>query len=375
MGKLLPGGVYQADNGLRYRDYQSAVNAGNIDRGLQQVGSSLLQGLSNPLGVINQFEAARKRGFGIGRPAAAAEQPTGRPEGSQAVLKGKPVQWAIEGGKGSWVKDYQTEGDIMREILAEQAAKRAGSSAPLDLRNAPPAPILPSAGSRAPITSPNTTFQNADEEYKTLLSQYGGTSGVQQLAGMQSLPAGFTPTGGKQAAGLEDYYSAQQAVGAKNIGEITGALGYQKGSPMEQWAKSNPMLAMREFNKKFPAGTPTQGPSDEAIRAAMGGGTYFPSEGSPSPVANAPSLAGQTSFGNIANPVAPATALNQGAAMDANRGKENLVPQQAAKTTPDGAMPNLPTTLDKVSGFLNGLTPVIKAVFPAGAGQIFGPRY
>jgi hypothetical protein len=102
----------------------------------------------------------------------------------------------------------------------------------------------------------------------------------------------------------------------------------------------------------------------------MGGGTYFPSEGSPSPVANASSLAGQTSFGNIANPVAPATALGQGAAMDAN--KEKLVPQQAAKTTPDGEMPNLPTTLERVSDFL---TPIIKAVFPAGAGQIFGPRY
>jgi len=217
--------------------------------------------------------------------------------------------------------------------------------------------------------------QAADEEYKALLSQYGGTSGVQQLAGMQSLPTGFTPTGGKQAAGLEDYYAAQRAVGSKNIGEITGALGYQKGSPMEQWAKANPMLAMREYNEKFPAGAPTQGPSDEAIRAAMGGGTYFPSEGSPSPVANAPSLAGQTAFGNIANPVAPATALNQGAAMDANGGKENLVPQQAAKTTPDGEMPNLPTTLGRVSNFLNNITPVIKAVFPAGAGQIFGSRY
>ena len=223
-----------------------------------------------------------------------------------------------------------------------------------------------------PITSPNTTFQNADEEYKTLLSQYGGTSGVQQLAGMQSLPTGFTPTGGKQAAGLEDYYAAQRAVGSKNIGEITGALGYQKGSPMEQWAKANPMLAMREYNEKFPAGTPTQGPSDEAIRAAMGGGTYFPSEGSPSPVANAPSLAGQTSFGNIANPVAPATALNQGAAMDANRGKENLVPQQAAKTTPDGEMPNLPTTLDRVGRFLqgSGLGSALNAAGAAGLSKL-----
>jgi len=237
-----------------------------------------------------------------------------------------------------------------------------------------------------PITSPNTTFQRADEEYKTLLSQYGGTSGVQQLAGMQSLPTGFTPTGGKQAAGLEDYYAAQQAVGAKNIGEITGALAasdprYQKGGTLEQWAKANPMLAMREFNKKFPAGAPTQGPSDESIRAAMGGGTYFPSEGSPSPIANPPSLAGQTSFGNIANPVAPTKAWNQGAMVDANRGKENLVPQQEAKTTPDGTMPNLQTTaqpqtvLDKTGNFLNKLVPLIKAIAPTGLSSIIYNPY
>jgi hypothetical protein len=131
---------------------------------------------------------------------------------------------------------------------------------------------------------------------------------------------------------------------------------------------------MREFNKKFPDGAPTQGPSDEAIRAAMGGGTYFPSEGSPSPIANPPSLAGQTSFGNIANPVAPTKAWNQGAMVDAGRGKENLVPQQAAKTTPDGTMPNLETTaqpqttLDKVNTF-------VKTLFPAGVGQIFGPKF
>lgn len=238
-------------------------------------------------------------------------------------------------------------------------------------------------GSRTPITSPNTTFQRADEEYKTLLSQYGGTSGVQQLAGMQSLPTGFTPTGGKQAAGLEDYYAAQRAVGAKNIGEITGALAasdprYQKGGTLERWAIANPMLAMREFNKKFPAGAPTQGPSDEAIRAAMGGGTYFPSEGSPSPVANAPTLAGQTSFSNVANAV-PAPPQQQGAAVSAPYAEANA--QAAEKTAGATGMPNLETTakpqttLDKVSGFLNDITPVIKAVFPAGAGQIFGPRY
>jgi hypothetical protein len=355
VGKLLPGGGYQADNGLRYRDYQSAVNAGNVDRALKQVGSSIYQGLSNPLGLINQFEAARKSGFGIGRPANAGQIGPSTSLLTQGDPTGRYAPVSMQ------TSDYN--------------AWRGGG--------APPAPILPPAGSRTPITSPNTTYQNADEEYKTLLSQYGGTSGVQQLAGMQSLPTGFTPTGGKQAANLEDYYAAQRAVGAKNIGEITGALAasdprYQKGGTLERWAIANPDLAMREFNKKFPTGAPTQGPSDEAIRAAMGGGTYFPSEGSPSPVANAPTLAGQTSFSNVANAV-PAPPQQQGAAVSAPYAEANA--QAAEKTAGATGMPNLETTakpqttLDKVSGFLNGLTPVIKAVFPAGAGQIFGPRY
>ena len=313
-----------------------------------------------PSWAIDPLEGA------VGKDAAGALRTAGRYIGGglQDFLGSQAVRESPFGAAGSLFAP--------RKAYAI-GTERQGPYLPDRLQRAPQAPVLP-----APITSPNTTYQNADEEYKTLLSQYGGTSGVQQLAGMQSLPTGFTPTGGKQAAGLEDYYSAQQAVGAKNIGEITGALGYQKGSPMEQWAKSNPMLAMREFNKKFPAGTPTQGPSDEAIRAAMGGGTYFPSEGSPSPVANAPTLAGQTSFSNVANAV-PAPPQQQGAAVSAPYAEANA--QAAEKTAGATGMPNLETTakpqttLDKVSGFLNGLTPVIKAVFPAGAGQIFGPRY
>ena len=242
---------------------------------------------------------------------------------------------------------------------------------------APPAPILPPPGSRTPITSPNTTFQRADEEYKTLLSQYGGTSGVQQLAGMQSLPTGFTPTGGKQAAGLEDYYAAQRAVGAKNIGEITGALAasdprYQKGGTLEQWAKANPMLAMREFNKKFPAGAPTQGPSDEAIRAAMGGGTYFPSEGSPSP------MAGQSSFSTVANAV-PAPPQQQGAAVSAPYAEASA--KAAEQTAGATGMPNLkttaepPTVLNRTGNFLNDITPFIKAIAPTGLSSIIYNPY
>ena len=335
MGQLLPGGRYQADDGFVYPNYQAAANRGQELQAIQNAGSSILRGLSNPLGLVNQYEAARKRGFGVGRPASAAGQPTGRPEGSQAVLNDKPVQWAIENGKGSWVKDYQTEGDMMREIFAEQAAKRAGSSATLDLRGAPPAPILPSAGSRTPITSPNTTFQNADDEYNRLKSQFGGTTGVSQLAGMASLPTGFTPTGGKQAAGLKDYYAAQQEVGERNIGEITSALGYQKGSPMEQWARQHQGLAMEVFNKKFPAGAPTQGPSDDAIRSAISGGKFYPSEGSPSPVTNPPD------FGTPANAV-PAPPMQQGGAVSAPFVEAQR--QAAQKTAGATGMPNFGTT-------------------------------
>jgi len=271
VGKLLPGGRYQADDGFVYPSYQAAANRFPELQAIQNAGGSILRGLSNPLGLINQslgainqYEAARRGGFRGGRSAAAG----------------------TVGGADSFIGQYQRQPQGAQRPAWEQQLQGGGGT--------PPPPLdLP-----APITSPNTTFQNADDEYNRLKSQFGGATGVSQLAGMSSLPTGFTPTGGKQAAGLKDYYAAQQEVGERNIGEIIGGLEYQKGSPMEQWAKANPMLAMREYNKKFPAGEATQGPSDDAIRAAISGGKFYPSEGSPSPVTNPPD------FGTPANGVA-----------------------------------------------------------------------
>lgn len=210
----------------------------------------------------------------------------------------------------------------------------------------PSAPVLPGYQGRAPITSPNTTFQNADDEYNRLKAQFGGTTGVSQLAGMTSLPTGFTPTGGKQAAGLKDYYAAQQEVGERNIGEIIGGLEYQKGSPMEQWAKANPMLAMREYNKKFPAGEATQGPSDDAIRAAISGGKFYPSEGSPSPITNPPD------FGTPANAV-PAPPMQQGRAVSAPYDEAQR--QAAEKTAGATGMWNFQTTPESQDPGMNFL--------------------
>lgn len=146
------------------------------------------------------------------------------------------------------------------------------------------------------------------------------------------------------APSLATYYRSQSAAGRGNMDEIVGALGY-KGTPMEQWAKANPMLAMREFNKKFPAGEPTLGASDEAGLAHMQAGTFYPSEGSPKP-----------QFGTPANTV-PAPPEQQGSNMMAPFTQSTEMSKLF--TTPEGQMPqffvnsDLPIR-DKVQKFIMG---------------------
>lgn len=100
---------------------------------------------------------------------------------------------------------------------------------------------------------------------------------MQQLASQKQAPFG------QGAPSLATYYRAQSATGRGDMDEIVNAMGY-KGTPMETWARSNPMLAFREYNKKFPTGQLTQGPSDQAIVQALKGGTFYPAEGSPAPL-------------------------------------------------------------------------------------------
>lgn len=87
------------------------------------------------------------------------------------------------------------------------------------------------------------------------------------------------------AAGLAEFNTNQRKVGIGAIDEIIDAMGYT-GTPMEEWARANEGLALREYNKKFggPAEYAGTGPSDEEIKAAMEAGQFFPSEGSPNPL-------------------------------------------------------------------------------------------
>jgi hypothetical protein len=304
---------YKGDDGKLYANFQGA-NAARIGNTLEGkiaggVASFLNAASAVPGAMASAFYDPTKR---FGRAASADEMPA--PGQSTRLITSGDADLGNDPGR-------MFPADLRRDV--ERSRPLSGDMG------------------RAPITSPNTTFQNADDEYNRLKSQFGGTTGVSQLAGMASLPTGFTPTGGKQAAGLKDYYAAQQEVGERNIGNITESLAYkdsryQKGGKLEQWAKANPMLAMREFNKLgYQTSAEMQGPSDQQkIRDAISGGTYYPSEGSPSPVTNPPD------FGTPANAV-PAPPMQQGRAVSAPYDEAQR--QAAEKTLGATGMPQLPT--------------------------------
>lgn len=147
---------------------------------------------------------------------------------------------------------------------------------------------------------------------------------------------------------LSTYYRAQSAVGRGNMDEIVDAMGY-KGTPMEQWAKANPMLAQREYSKKFPGGRSTSpfpagsvanlnvpvegafaaGPLTPGAPEARQEGMAFPGPGF---------LPGAKPFGMpaLVQTGAPAPSSFQG--MDTSQLYGKGAPNLAAFTQPGGAM-------------------------------------
>ena len=231
----------------------------------------------------------------------------------------------------------------------------------------------------APTTSPNTITQAADDDYRQLLSQYGGQSGVNQLAGLTTLPTSFTPEGGKQAASLKDYYAAQQAVGGKNINDIITSMGYS--GPMAEWAKANPMLAQREFAKRQASRPSLEGDlSGYGINANLGAGapTSVSDFSAPSPYApmtgftlntqvgsvggpgyNAPPVStgifspfkyGSENFGNPANPVVAPPAQTQRVL---NEPFNKAMEQAGRGLNPDNYTSQTPAVSKKAEDFLN----------------------
>lgn len=146
---------------------------------------------------------------------------------------------------------------------------------------------------------------------------------------------------------LAGFYAAQSASGRGNMGEIIEALGY-KGTPLEKWAQANPMLAFREYNKRFPAGQPTQGPTpalpgppmtttgtagEKALQEAKFK-LYEEDNASPAPTVGQRT---QEFLAGVGNPVVPTedragTGLTQGERVDLGRGVQNIQAWQKMRT-------------------------------------------
>jgi len=67
--------------------------------------------------------------------------------------------------------------------------------------------------------------------------------------GKRILEAAKTNSYGGEASGLAEFNTQQRQAGIGANDEIIEALGYEGN--MAEWAKANPALAMREYNKKF----------------------------------------------------------------------------------------------------------------------------
>ena len=160
-----------------------------------------------------------------------------------------------------------------------------------------------------------------------------GTAAPKDVEAMQAL-AGRTVAPGKTPEELSAFYRAESAMGRAQMPEIQKGLGYEKGTPLAQWAEANPMLAQRLYAqrqaKEEAAGRPTSMTTYAGV--------------TPEPVA------GQD-FAIAANAV-PAPWNQQGAKVSADFSE--VMPFQVAKTTGEG-MPAFQTTGEKAAEFLKNV--------------------
>lgn len=138
---------------------------------------------------------------------------------------------------------------------------------------------------------------------------------------------------------LATYYRAQSAAGRGSMDEIISAMGYQ--GPMAEWAKANPMLAQREYAKKFPGGSATQ---------------FLGTEGA-APTADYSAGAFDTSALSGTDPInkpfeLPGGAMTQGQAVSAPYFQANAMAAQ--KTNPQNASSQMPIG-ERAEDFLQNL--------------------
>lgn len=152
------------------------------------------------------------------------------------------------------------------------------------------------------------------------------------------------------SAPLSDYYRSQSALGRVNQAAIQEM--YKDRPDLQQWAAANPMLAQREYTKKYGTTDITKlAPDEENIMGEFG--------------SRAQNETGyKYGFGFPANPVPPTQqpgpgGMDQGERVSYFRGRENIVPLQAMKTTGEG-MPAFSTTSGSLSDAADAFVKAMK---------------
>jgi len=240
-----------------------------------------------------------------------------------------------------------------------------------DIAGYPPAPVLPPyagatpAGTRGVVHGVTPSGQ-VDHTQSDLYKQYALNPqgqferyfqspemnqyfGQLQSSGAPKDVAAMTALAGQAKAPtdvpLATYYRAQSAAGRGNMPEIVEGLTYgldpKKVAAMKQWAEANPMLAQREFSKKFPGGMGTQLLGGEGQQEVP---SYNPSGFDTSALTSGDLTAKAFQL--------PGGAMTQGLSVSGPYWQANALAAQ--KTNPQNASSQLPIS-SKVEDFLQGL--------------------
>lgn len=149
-----------------------------------------------------------------------------------ASLKGQGSVTPIVTGRGSDGRPDPRQSDQYRAALGQQQA-----------------PAYPSF----PLT-PQGQFERYFSSGSPEMDQYFGAAsrGAGAPKTLEEMNALAAMSKAPMTSPLATFYRAQSAAGRGNMDEIISGLGYT--GAMAEWAKANPMLAQREYAKKFPGG-------------------------------------------------------------------------------------------------------------------------
>lgn len=323
------------------RGFRGAMNPAPV--------TNFLSGLSSQIGRVSRAahaavdpqEAWLQEGERLGRQRALQQALLSRvpaPGTSRGVLGTVDRSGTDIGGDG--------RGDETRALLSQYAPK-------------PSFPLTP----QGQFDRYFGTSGEMDPYFGAASRGAGAPKNVQDMLALasQRTAPGSTPQD------LATYYRAQSAAGRGSMDEIVSGLTYGKtGKEAENltaWAKANPMLAMREYNKRFPGGQPTMGTGELATTEALQGTRYQGVGGQGFGAATAPgSVQGMDSTSALSVPpelkpfTLPGGAFTQGRAVSAPY--DTAQAQAAWKTNPQNwASQQIPGVSERAEEFIKGLKP------------------